>query len=118
MLDLLSHVLCSLQLSHGGDGDVLLVAIAKELENGAVREAAQTLMQDKYKVVSADTTLMLHGVCSVELNVLFADTAGEARLGPPHSLHPPPPPLTSPRTSTHSQDHTGIVCIQYHMIYR
>ena len=51
-------MLCSLQLSHGdgGDGDVLLVAIAKELENGAVREAAQTLMQDKYKVMSAYTT--------------------------------------------------------------
>ena len=34
----------------GGDGDVLLVAVCKEVENRLVEETAQTLMQDKYKV--------------------------------------------------------------------
>ena len=34
----------------GGDDDVLLVAVTKELEAGAVQEAAQTLMLDKYEV--------------------------------------------------------------------
>ena len=45
------------QLHHGSDGDVLLVAIAKELESGSVQEAAQTLLQDKFKV-NAVTTLL------------------------------------------------------------
>lgn len=33
-----------------GAGDVLLVAISKELEGGAAEEAAETLMQDKNTV--------------------------------------------------------------------
>ena len=33
-----------------GDNDVLLVAIAKELEDGSAQEAAQTLLQDRYEV--------------------------------------------------------------------
>ena len=33
-----------------GDGDVLLVAVSKELERGAAEEAAETLMQDKNTV--------------------------------------------------------------------
>ena len=41
----------SLQLHENGDDDVLLVTIAKELEDGSAQEAAQTLLQDKYEVI-------------------------------------------------------------------
>lgn len=42
----------TVQLHSGteGDGDVLLVAVSKELERGAAEEAAETLMQDKITV--------------------------------------------------------------------
>lgn len=38
------------------DSDILLVAVSKELENGSVEEAAETLMQDKYKVTISESS--------------------------------------------------------------
>ena len=49
------------QLHCGEECDILLVAISKEIENGSVQEAAQILLQDKFKVnpVTAVLTCML-----------------------------------------------------------